>query len=197
MNLRTLDINNSWTLFLDRDGVINRQKADDYVRNWDEFEFLPGVVEGFPLLNAVFGHIFIVTNQQGIGKGLMSADDLDNIHQRMLEIIARSGGKIDQVYVSPYLSQSRHFDRKPSIGMALKARKEFGIDLKKSVMAGDSLTDMIFGRRAGMITVLIRPDPQLARKYHKIVDYRFDTLMEFAKEFELLPTNLLKQSEKG
>lgn len=182
MSLKTLGINKNWTLFLDRDGVINRQKPDDYIRSWDEFEFLPGVIESIPKLNEVFGRIVIVTNQQGIGKGLMSMDDLNKIHESMIEVLASQGSKIDKIYVSPYLSQSHHFDRKPNIGMALKARKDFGIDLKKSVMAGDSLTDMIFGRNAGMKTVLIKNDSAMAGKFHKLIDFCFESLDSFARE---------------
>ncbi len=193
MNLKTLGIDESWALFLDRDGVINHQKADDYIRNWDEFMFLPGVLESFPFLNTVFGRIIIVTNQQGIGKGLMSSDSLNQIHDRMIEAVSKSGGRIDKIYFSPHLSKSRHFDRKPSIGMALKARKELGVNLKKSIMVGDSLSDMIFGRNAGMKTVLIKNDPAMAGKFHKLIDFYFESLELFAQQLYGMSSFKLKQ----
>ncbi|MFN3299660.1 MAG: HAD-IIIA family hydrolase, partial [Sediminibacterium sp.] len=68
-------IDASWTLFLDRDGVLNYEKKEDYIRNWDEFNFYTGVPESIKLLNGLFGRLVIVTNQKGIGKGLMTHAD--------------------------------------------------------------------------------------------------------------------------
>ena len=77
-------IDKSWTLFLDRDGVINHEKKADYIRNWEEFAFYDGVLEALELLNDKFGVIVMVTNQKGVGKGLMTVDDLNRIHTNML-----------------------------------------------------------------------------------------------------------------
>jgi len=76
MTSKDFSFNKSWTLFLDRDGVINERIVDDYVKNPSEFDFLPGVLQAIKIFTGVFGNIFIVTNQQGIGKGIMSEDDL-------------------------------------------------------------------------------------------------------------------------
>ena len=78
------DINNSWTLFLDRDGVINHESEDDYIRDWRSFRFLPGVIESFNIFSTVFKRIFIVTNQKGVGKGLMTESDLAEINKGLL-----------------------------------------------------------------------------------------------------------------
>ena len=72
MNLQDLKIDRGWTLFLDRDGVINRRIVDDYVKSWDQFKFLPGVPDAIKRLAGVFGRIIVVSNQQGIGIGLMT-----------------------------------------------------------------------------------------------------------------------------
>ena len=86
------------TLFLDRDGVINRLLPGDYVKRWDEFRFLDGALEAFPLLGRCFRRIVVVTNQRGVGRGAMSRGDLDDIHDRMLCSITECGGRIDRIY---------------------------------------------------------------------------------------------------
>ncbi len=90
------DIHLDWTLFLDRDGVINVEKNDDYIRNWNEFEFYKESLLALPILASRFKTIVIATNQKGIGKGLMSHEDLSLIHQNMLDKIIAVGGRIKQ-----------------------------------------------------------------------------------------------------
>jgi len=162
MNLKDLSFTKDWTLFLDRDGVISLRIPGDYVTRWEDFRFLEGVLETLAILSSVFGHIIIVSNQQGIGKGRMSPDELKMIDLKMKEKIHLAGGRIDASYYSPYLSSENHPDRKPGIGMGLKAKGEFPvIDFSKSVMVGDTASDMEFGKRLGMITVLICKVSQL------------------------------------
>ena len=81
---KILNIDKSWSLFLDRDGVINTRLVDDYVKCWEDFEFLPGVLEAIKCFNKLFSTIVVVTNQQGIGKGLMKVETLNNIHKKMM-----------------------------------------------------------------------------------------------------------------
>lgn len=182
MNLRSLGIDRSWTLFLDRDGVINRRIVNGYVRNWEEFEFLPGVTGALALLAPVFSRIIVVSNQQGVGKGLMTHADVDAIHHRMTEEVARAGGRFDAVYFAPFLATDRSVMRKPGIGMALRARREFpGVRFRYSLMAGDSLSDMQFGKRAGMTTVLIADQPSLARAWPSLIDFRVPDLEALAQ----------------
>lgn len=164
MNLNILDIKDriltekNWTLFLDRDGVINKRIVGDYIKKPEEFEFLPGVLDAMKLFAGMFKRIIIVTNQQGIGKNLMTEEDLKKVHHFMLNEIVAAGGRIDAIYHSPFLSAENSPFRKPQIGMALKAKEEFpGIDLGKSIMVGDSFSDMKFGKNAGMITVFTLP----------------------------------------
>jgi histidinol-phosphate phosphatase family protein len=144
-------LDSTWTLFLDRDGVINKRLPGDYVKELSEFEFLPGVPEAIAELSKIFGRIIVVTNQQGIGKGLYGETDLAKIHAFMIGEIQKAGGKIDAVFHAPQLASENSPMRKPGIGMALKAKENFHeIDFKRSVMAGDTASDMEFARRAGM-----------------------------------------------
>lgn len=174
MTLRDLNIDPTWTLFLDRDGVINKKVENDYIKNWTEFEFVDNVFEALAYLKKIFGKIVVVTNQQGIGKRLYRKEDLELIHRNMMYEINYHGGHIDKIYFSPYLDSENHPSRKPGIGMALEAQKDFpSIDFKKSVVIGDSLSDMAFGRTAGMKTIFIseKPSPDAS------VDFNFKSLM--------------------
>ncbi len=146
------------TLFLDRDGVINRLRVGDYVKSWDEFEFLPGALEALATCNALFHRILIVTNQRGVDKGLMTLRDLDEIHHRMLQTIATHGGRIDRIYCCTRISESDPY-RKPNIGMALQAQREFPeIDFASALMVGDMPSDLLFGQNVGMRTILVGAD---------------------------------------
>jgi D-glycero-D-manno-heptose 1,7-bisphosphate phosphatase len=175
MTLKNLNINKNWTLFLDRDGVINKKIDNDYVKQWIEFEFIEGVLDALKFLNTVFGSIIVVTNQQGIGKKLYRIEDLELIHKNMLYEIAYHGGKIDKVYFSPYLKSENHPYRKPGIGMALKAKEDIStINFKESIMVGDSMSDMEFGRNAGMKTIYISEEITENDK----IDFNFKSLNE-------------------
>ncbi len=175
MTLKNLNINKNWTLFLDRDGVINKKIDNDYVKQWIEFEFIEGVLDALKFLNTLFGNIIVVTNQQGIGKKLYRIEDLELIHKNMLYEIAYHGGKIDKVYFSPYLKSENHPYRKPGIGMALKAKEDISsINFKQSIMIGDSMSDMEFGRNAGMKTIYISEEISENDK----IDFNFKSLNE-------------------
>ncbi len=175
-----------YSLFLDRDGVINQRIVGGYVTRPEEFIILPGVLDAMRTFANVFARIFIVTNQQGIGKGLMTEADLQLIHDNFVKEVEAHGGRIDKIYHCPKLRTDYSFDRKPRIGMALKARKEFpDINLKRSVMVGDSKTDMEFGRHARMTTVLVGDEPQIATYNPKLVDMRYNTLYDFSRELRI------------
>src|ERR1700752_888149 len=103
MTLKHLSIDKTWSLFLDRDGVINKRLENDYVKTLSEFEFIEGVPEAIKILSALFGKIIVVTNQQGIGKGLYSKNDLNIIHHYMSDEIEKHEGRLDKVYFFPHL----------------------------------------------------------------------------------------------
>ncbi len=152
--LENLDINKDWTLFLDRDGVINNKIEGDYVRSWSQFDFIEGAIEGLKILRKIFGRIIIVTNQRGIGLGLMTENDLCKIHENMEKILKENGVFIDRIYYCPHDYEKENCDcRKPKVGLALKAKMEFPeIDFKKSIVLGDSISDIQFGKSLGMIS---------------------------------------------
>ena len=170
-------IDNEWTLFLDRDGVINVRIIDGYVTNIEDFKFLPNVIEAFKIFSDKFKRIIIVTNQQGVGKGIMTNEDVRNVHSYMVQEIESKGGKIDGVYFCPQLKSDPDNYRKPNPMMAYYAKNEFpDIDLQKSIMIGDMNSDVEFGKNAGMKTIFVG-DNELTLT----PDDRFNTLYDFAK----------------
>lgn len=151
-----MQFDQTWALFLDRDGVINRRLVDDYVKSWSTFEFEKEVPQAIATLSSIFGRIFVVTNQQGIAKGLMTEKDLQLIHQQMVVEIERAGGRVDGVYFCPHWAKDHCDCRKPRTGMALQAKQNFPeINFSKSLMVGDSPSDMEMGHQLGMKTVFI------------------------------------------
>jgi D-glycero-alpha-D-manno-heptose 1-phosphate guanylyltransferase len=181
-NIQTLPIDQSWTLFLDRDGVINERLIDDYVKQLNELEIIKGVPEAIHAFSKLFGRIVVVTNQQGIGKGMMTADDLSVIHGFIAEVIQQAGGKIDQFYFAPQLASEKSIDRKPGIGMGLRAQKEYPeIDFSKSIMIGDSESDIEFGMKLGMKTVMLKNGRNLSTK----ADYIFETLYQVSQKLTM------------
>ncbi|MGZ8541527.1 MAG: HAD-IIIA family hydrolase [Chitinophagaceae bacterium] len=180
----TLDlqkIDKTWTLFLDRDGVLNQDKVGSYVFNPGEYIFYDGVPGAFKLFKEKFGRIIIATNQRGVGRGLMSVADLDAVHQKMLAGIEDKGGKIDAVFYA----DSIHNDdpiRKPNPGMALKAKELFPeIDFSRSIMIGNNISDMQFGRNSGMYTIFLKTTTPGLVLPHPDIDLAFNALTDFAK----------------
>ncbi len=150
------NIDKTWTLFLDRDGVINKRIWGGYITSPVEFEFIPGVLDSLVFFSKIFGKIIIVTNQQGVGKGIMTEDELISLHNHMVSEITKVDGRVDAVYYCTDLATVSNNCRKPSINMAKKVMKDFPkIDLQKSIMVGDSKSDIEFGNNAGMKTVFI------------------------------------------
>jgi D-glycero-D-manno-heptose 1,7-bisphosphate phosphatase len=178
-------IDNSWTLFLDRDGVLNVEKENSYIFHYGEFAFYEGVTEALRRCAAVFGHIVVVTNQRGVGRGLMTAEDLADIHEKMVAAIVLAGGRISRIYYADSLDDA-HPLRKPQPGMAHAAQRDLpGVDLARSVMVGNNLSDMEFGRNAGMYTAfLLTTNPEQPLP-HPAIDMAFPSLAEFAKHLRL------------
>lgn len=168
-------IDKSWTLFLDRDGVINYENVGTYVTRWEDFSFLEGVPQALQQLNDLFGTIVIVTNQRGVTKGLMTEQDLLDIHHYMLGKVETNGGRIDKIY---YCTDEGS-NRKPAPGMAYQAKTDFpDIDFSKSIMIGNTMSDMMFGKSVGMFTIFISsnrpaptlPDPVTDAVYPSLID---------------------------
>jgi D-glycero-D-manno-heptose 1,7-bisphosphate phosphatase len=174
-------VDRHWTLFLDRDGVINEEKEDSYIFHYGEFRFYDQVKEALRIFASVFGRIVVVTNQRGVGRGLMSAEELEIIHDKMLAEVVLAGGRIDRIYYADSLDDN-HPHRKPNPGMAQAAQADFPeIDFRRALMVGNNLSDMEFGRNAGMYTIYLHtthPDQPLP---HPAIDLAFNSLYDFAK----------------
>jgi D-glycero-alpha-D-manno-heptose 1-phosphate guanylyltransferase len=189
-SLKDLNIDKSWTLFLDRDGVINVH-SDGYVKETKDFHFTLGALEAIKELSKIFGRIVVVTNQQGIGKNVMTIEELNRVHDYMINMVNQYDGRLDKIYFAPQLESEKSIYRKPNTGMALQAKQDFPeIDFNKSVMVGDFVTDMLFGKTIEAYTVYVgnsadECDPLL-------IDFRFSSLFEFSKEFKMNePSSLL------
>jgi len=173
--------NTGWTLFLDRDGVINREKDKNYVFHYGEFFFYEHNLEALQVLSDIFSYIVVVTNQRGVGKGLMTTADLEDIHGKMTAEIAGAGGKIDAIYYCDSLSDD-HPNRKPNPGMAFAAQQDIpAIDFSRSVMVGNNISDMEFGRNAGMYTVFLSTTSPAPALPHPSIDLVFPSLADFTK----------------
>jgi D-glycero-D-manno-heptose 1,7-bisphosphate phosphatase len=140
--------------FLDRDGVINRKAPteDQYVTRWEEMEILPGVAQAISLLNRAGFLVIVVSNQRSVAKGLITNTQVDSIHQRMCDYLARAGAVIHAVYYCPHELDPPCGCRKPQPGMLLQAARTHNIDLTASWMIGDSDKDVEAGKNAGCRT---------------------------------------------
>ena len=152
------------TLFLDRDGVINKKLEGRYVHDFSEFEFIEGAIDAISKLTNKFKRIIIVTNQQGIGKEIMSDADLNILHTKMEERIEKSGGKINKIYYCPHLEEFDCLCRKPRPGMIEHALLDLPeIVLEDSYLIGDSDSDIEAGKRMNLSTVKVDNEYTLAK----------------------------------
>lgn len=174
------EIDNTWTLLVDRDGVINHERKNEYVLNWGEFIFYEGVKQAMARLSHKLGRIILITNQRGVGKELMTLQDLERIHQEMQKQIEEAGGRIDAIYLCTSMD-NKHECRKPNPGMAFRAFEDFpDIDPAKTMMAGNKPSDMRFARNAGIFSVFIRTTNPEVPFPHPDIDFQFPSLLDFA-----------------
>ncbi len=185
-----LKIDKTWTLFLDRDGVINHRIWDGYVMKKSQLKLKDGVGEAISKFNQLFARVVVVTNQQGIGKGLMTEDDLKIVHDYLKERLAKKSAFLDGIYFCPELAKTGATCRKPESGMALQAQKDFPeINFLKSIMVGDTGSDIEFGKRLGMKTVYIRTKEEtLTPETEKKCDLVLDELSELDNFLEQIST---------
>lgn len=174
-------IDTSWTLFLDRDGVINFERNNDYVKSWDEFKFYEHSLKALPLLAKKFKTILVTTNQKGVGKGIMTESSLQFIHQNMVNELEKVGGRIDHIFYCTDI-ENDSMNRKPQPGMAFQAKAKFpNIEFSKSIIVGNRTSDMEFGRNAGIHTVFLATTHPETTYPNPLIDYRFNHLFEFAQ----------------
>ena len=167
-------------IFMDRDGVINVDRAD-YVKNWDEFTFMPHILDLFSLLHKNDFRVIVITNQSMIGRGIASLDTLQYMHKRMQEEIEKYGGKIEKIYFCPHHPDDNCQCRKPKPGMLLQASEQLGIALGNSIFIGDSLRDIEAGARAGCKTCLLLNDRVNLKTAPIHPDFCIDSIMQVEK----------------
>ena len=141
-------------VFLDRDGVINRD-SPDYIKSWSEFEFLPGSLEALKALKTHGFVVILITNQSVIQRKLVSKKGLEHIHDMMKKTVLSNGGEIKDIFFCPHIPEEECDCRKPNPGLILDAGKKYRIDLKASIMVGDSAKDVECARNAGCGTAIL------------------------------------------
>jgi len=142
-------------IFVDRDGVINRNRQD-YVKSWAEFEFLPGAIEALRRLSQTGWPIIVVSNQSAVGRGVVEPQVVEDIHARMAAAIRRAGGRVDDVLYCPHAPEEHCNCRKPQPGLFHQAAERHNIDLSRSYMIGDAACDVEAACAAGCKPVLVR-----------------------------------------
>lgn len=171
------NVNSTWSLFLDRDGVINERIWNGYVLNYEQFNFRTNTLEALRKLSNYFSHTVIVTNQQCVSKNLITLNELDTIHNNMLQEIQLAGGKIHSVFAAVEERNSPPFRRKPNDKMGFEAKNQFpAIDFSKSIMVGDTDSDIQFGKNLGMKTILIKSEEKTILK----ADLEISNLIELS-----------------
>lgn len=137
------------TVFVDRDGVVNRRRIDDWVKSWDEFEFLPRAIEGLKLLKDAGCRLILVTNQRAIALGLMTEGGLAEIHAKMQSEMKEQSVSFDAIYFCPHDRHENCDCRKPKPGMLIQAANDFSLTLSECIMLGDSPSDETASVSAG------------------------------------------------
>jgi len=155
----TIELANISHVFLDRDGVLNRNPPNgQFVTCWEEFELLPDVEDAVAELNRSGRKVIVVTNQRGIALGLYSRQDLDRMHDQLRQRLAAHGARLDAIYVCPH-DDGQCNCRKPLTGLFEQAFQDFPASRpENSVTVGDSVRDIEAGSRLGMRTVFMNGD---------------------------------------
>jgi len=183
------EVDKNWTLFLDRDGVINIESVGSYITSWGEFKFHDGVLDALRSLSHVFGNIIVVSNQRGVGRGIMSMETLREINANMRQAITENGGRVDKIYAATSVTDEDH-NRKPNTGMGQQAQEDFPeIDFKRSIMIGNSISDMEFGKRLSMYTVFLTTKHEPFSLPHDLIDEQYASLYAWASR--LIPAEVV------
>ena len=143
-------------VFLDRDGVISDYTPNDYVKTWEEFNFLPSAIDGLKKLVFNCFHVILISNQAGVNKGLLTMETLTDITEKMQMALKDKGINILKVYCCPHATEENCECRKPKTGLFLQADNELGpIDFPKTFFIGDSSIDIEAGKKIGVKTILV------------------------------------------
>jgi histidinol-phosphate phosphatase family protein len=145
-------------IFIDRDGVINCRRPGDYVLNWSQFVFMPGIREALKQLSSLGLPMIIVSNQAAVAKGLLDPAGLEEITTRMNEALLADGTSLAAAYYCTHRIEDACQCRKPKPALLFSAAADFNIDLSRSIFVGDSETDAQAARAAGCASVLFGSD---------------------------------------
>ncbi|MFZ5875327.1 MAG: D-glycero-alpha-D-manno-heptose-1,7-bisphosphate 7-phosphatase [Nitrospirota bacterium] len=141
-------------VFLDRDGTLNHDEG--YMSDPDRLVLLPGAAEAVAALNAAGVKAVVITNQSGVGRGLVSREALARVHERLAALLAQRGARLDGIYSCVHCPEEGCDCRKPGTALAVQAARDLGVDVSRSAMIGDKSVDLELGRRLGGRTVLVR-----------------------------------------
>ncbi|MFX0087441.1 MAG: D-glycero-alpha-D-manno-heptose-1,7-bisphosphate 7-phosphatase, partial [Candidatus Hodarchaeota archaeon] len=156
---------------LDRDGVINKKAPRaDYVKKWEEFELLSGSIEAIHFLAKNNYQIFVITNQAGIARGMMTEEDLSKIHENMKKELNKYNITISGIYYCPHGWNDNCECRKPKPGMFYQAAREHHINLKKAIFIGDDERDLQAGEAAGIRSILVTPEKNLLKVVTDLIE---------------------------
>jgi len=155
-------------VLLDRDGVINRRIMSGYVTRWADFVFLPGALEALRLLKEKNHQVIVVSNQAGVGKGLMTPSDLEEITRRFVAEVEGQGGRILAVYYCTHRAEDGCECRKPKPGLLRRAQAEHRFNLERTFLIGDTESDLLTAHAAGCPAIMVsnRPAPELENLPH-------------------------------
>lgn len=158
-------------VFLDRDGVINKKIEGEYVKNWDEFVFLPEVGSAIKLLNSKKIPVYIISNQSGIGRGIMTQEDLEKVQKLMIGVLKAEGAHIDDIFVCPHAPDENCECRKPRPGLLKLAKQKYPkINFVASWFIGDSQSDVEAGYAVNTNTYLLKKGESLKQVITKILN---------------------------
>lgn len=178
-------INANWSLFVARDGIINRLILDDFISSWDEFQYLPNIEQILVKLSNFFKHTFVFTNQPAIDEGLLHISDLNQIHYNLKKDIEYLNGDITDVYCCPH-SQDQDFKVdcdcwNTNKSLAHQAKTDHPqVDFLRSIIICSNTHEINFGKRLKMTTVYITSDQENSSTGASLADYVFDSLNNFA-----------------
>ena len=142
-------------VILDRDGVINHD-SPEYIRSPEQWKPIDGSLEAIvALCGAGFAPV-VVSNQSGVGRGLLSAGTLERIHARMSEAVAAAGGQLSGIYHCPHKPQDGCGCRKPAVGLVRKMERALGYSARGAPLIGDKLSDLQLARNVGARPILVR-----------------------------------------
>ncbi|HEX4149016.1 MAG TPA: D-glycero-beta-D-manno-heptose 1,7-bisphosphate 7-phosphatase [Pirellulales bacterium] len=178
-------------VLLDRDGTINVDR--DYLADPAELEFIPGASAALARLARLGLGLAVITNQSGVGRGLIRPAQLTAVHQRLGELLAAEGVRLDGIYACPHLPGDGCRCRKPNIGLVQQAAAELGFDPARSFVVGDKASDIELGQRVGAVTLLVRTGygAQHERNQQFVADYVVDDLAAAADVIQSLLGSML------